>query len=107
MSRETLVKALFKQIPRLVEEKIKLSVEHECLRIGKQKINVLQMSHLRPKRSVKATKNLIEHRGEHYLSIKIHIASNFNAWCMKEVAQLQHFCAKQRRNWRPKADTVN
>lgn len=50
---------------------------------------------------------IVESLDERYVDIGHHMKSMFNAWCVKEVAELWHFITYPWRNWMYDGDKVS
>lgn len=98
--RTTKMKAMNLHVERLEEKGRNLAVENERLRVTKRQVIGLPMYCSRPKHSERATKRIVEILDEQYVGVGLHRESIFNAWCVKEVAELQHFNNQPRPNYR-------
>lgn len=77
-----------------------------CRRVGNQKRVGFPMNHLRPKRFVKAMKKISESISEKCIELALKSKAMFGAWCLKEVAEFQHFCTACRGSWKCKTEVV-
>lgn len=106
LEKDTHKRALPYHVRCLENDKQKLEMENESLRVTKRHMISIPPGHSRPRRCEKATRALVENLDEQYVGIGVHIESMLSAWSVKEVAELEHYSPKPRRNWTCRGDDV-
>ena len=99
-------KALTYHLQCKEKENQKLLAENESLRETKRQMMSIGSGSSAPRRCGKTTKALLQNVEEKYVGISLHIESMLSSWSMREVAELQQYTEKPRREWMCRGNAV-